>query len=580
MTATAAETAATAATHLHLLRLTLEAESPIAIGSGAVALRRRKDPDTQATVDHKAAAVLRDANGLPVIPGPSLQGVLRRLAVQLHGPGWAEELLGVEEGDHAKGRAGRVIFGWGRVHDSQNRAADPRPGAPPTDPLLAFLAKDAPLWRDHVALGDRLSVEGAKKFARAPVPRGARFSVELALFGAEGDDRLVKLAALVRHPDFRLGAARNAGYGRVRLIAASHAALPLTDPGGIRATRSAPPSTALETDLLKAGDRFEAPEGASTVATITLTARDLIRFGGATEEAAAWTPGTHGVRKVADGRAPNTSNWTDDLRPAGENGSDPDNLLRVLTEPVILWEGARGKVLAPQEAQRIVRQRTAAGQGSNAIAALGFPVPGAQIKGTLAHRTLYHWNRAAGRTVDADAFATADATKKAAILATLAEAARRPEPLGRLLGQAKGPPVQGRGPSPGQAARLMVDDSRVEAECVVALDHISIDRFTGGVRNVEGVLFAEEALAGARLTLTLRIGHGPGTGGDTVNGWPEEVATAFLKALRDLCTGRLPLGARSLGACTGSIAWSGPGAEAWAARAQACGVPAAQGGRA
>jgi CRISPR/Cas system CSM-associated protein Csm3 (group 7 of RAMP superfamily) len=535
-------------THLHLVRVTLEAESPLSIGTGGDVTRRRpaRDPaDPQKSEDHAAAALARDANGHPTLPGPSVQGVLRRLARVTRGDRWAEEVFGRQGPRHIDGSAGTVTVGWGLVHGADDAAVDPRPGRATADDVLRLLKSPAPLWRDHVALSHRLSVEGRKKFARAAVPRGTRFSLELACFAPADDETLIKVAALFRHPAFRLGAARNRGYGRVRLVRASHVALPLTDPATIRERRAEPPSTPLPTDLTQAA-AFVAPRGTATLARLTLTAEGLIRFGAATEEAVAFTGGTHGMRRVNDGAAPRFNGWSDD-----PSATDRSNILRLLTEPVIRWTGDTADIRKPADTLA----------HPPGLATLGFPVPGSQLRGPLAHRALYHWNRAKGRTVDADAFAQADSAAQERMLADLAGKATRPPELGLLFGAAKGPPVAGRGPSPGQAGRLMVDDARIETSWIVALDHISLDRFAGGVRNIEGVLFAEEALFGAMIVADLRIERGPV---GPVGGWPEDTAHALLLALRDLCTARLPLGARNLGACRGTIAWSGADAASWA----------------
>lgn len=546
--------------HLHLIRLTLQTESPLSIGSGRTVQRKRKAKTPEETAEQSADAIVRDANGLPTIPGPSYQGVLRRLAQKTMGKARAEEVFGTGADRPEDGIAGTVLCGWGHVHDSGDKAASPMPGmAGFDDPVLAFLKEDAPLWRDHVALGHRLSVDERKKFARTAVPRGARFSLEISRFGPPEETTLIDVAALFRHPDFRLGSWRNRGYGRLRVIRASHACIGPEVPDLLRRLRTADPSDALEHDLMT-DPRFAAPTADTTVLTLSLATDGFLRMGAATEEAVALTEGSHGGRSLSDGAS---HRWWD------EPESGPrENMLRLLTEPVIVYprpgsnEGA--EVLTAKQLMK-------SGRVAN-LGRLGFPVPGSQLRQPIAHRTLFHWNRATGRVVDADAYASATEADRKCMEAALEDHARRPADLATLFGAAKGPVVNGK-PSPGRAGRVLVDDSEISAQWVVALDHASIDRFTGGVRDRTGALFAEEVLYRAQLAVSLRIAEGPDTDPDAIGGWPPEVCDAFLKALRDLCTGRLPIGARSLGACTGTLDCAGAHAEVWRARARSLELP-------
>ncbi len=560
--------------YLHLIRLTLETATPLSLGSGRVV--RRKRPCLAATgedtVEHAADAIIRDANGLPIIPGPSYQGVLKRLAASAWGWNRANEIFGFEGDNPKDGQMGTVDCGWGLVHDAEDKAVSPLPGLVGKDDVLDWLRQDAPLWRDHVALGDRLSVEGRKKFARVAVPRGARFSIELAHRASAQDDTLIKVAALFRHPDFRLGAARNRGYGRLRVIRASHECFAPTDGTALRKQRAQAPSVALATDLM-ADPGFVRPQGRATVFTVTLKADGFLRMGAATEAAIALTKGSHGARAVSDGSS--TAWWDEGQRQheADQNGQEKgaDNTLRLMTEPVIAYPPDRTAGVAEViTAQDIVRT----GEWTK-LTRLGFPVPGSQLRQPIAHRSLFHFNRAAGRVVDAEAYIRADAAGKARIEAALADHARRPAELAELFGAAKGPSVNSK-PAPGRAGRLLADDSEITAKWVMAVDHASIDRFTGSVRDRTGALFAEEVLYSAELEASFRISPRLDTQGQSIGGWPDAVTDAFLKALRDLCTGHLPLGARSLGACKGWVQINGHEAETWRERAVALDLPLAR----
>ena len=272
---------------LHMVRVSFELLSPLSIGSGERQTETRKEcgaDGAEKETSISVSEIQRDANGLPTIPGPGLQGVLRRLAVEVHGEEFAREMFGFE-GAGDDGAAGRVACGWACVQDAAGVAVSgPRPSVPgeSNDGILQLLKRpEPPLWRDHVALNDRHSVDGRRKFARAAVPVGARFSLELNGWGDDGfRDNLTKVVALFRHPRLRLGAGSGRGYGRVHLLAASQAAPSLDDAHGLRELRKQPPSTGLKTDLLQEIESSRAGDtDTDTVLTLNLDCTDLLRIG-------------------------------------------------------------------------------------------------------------------------------------------------------------------------------------------------------------------------------------------------------------------------------------------------------------
>ena len=90
-----------------LARVTIETCSALSIGSGAYHPQR----DCQ---------VVRDANGLPAVPGTSIAGVLRHLVFDLVGneEGTAE-LFGSIEGGPS-----RVEVSWAHIHDTNDKPVD------------------------------------------------------------------------------------------------------------------------------------------------------------------------------------------------------------------------------------------------------------------------------------------------------------------------------------------------------------------------------------------------------------------------------------------------------------------------
>ena len=554
---------------LHLMRVTLEAVSPLSIGSGDTVEKTVKAQANSQRDDanYKLATVVRDANGLPTLPGPSVQGALRHVYAAETSLGAADLYFGFADGDD--GAAGRLIVGWGAVHDASGVAVvGRRLRSPDADLLLDRLAADGAdddhdatrggFERDHVALNARSVVDGRQKFARAAVPRGCRFSIEFALWGgasandiADDHAQLLQIARLFDHPALRLGGSGGRGYGRVRLLKATHVIPDLSDATALRALRRQPPSEPFP-DTVSGADLMAEPAfgadflAAPVVARLSLTPINPWRVGG--RHAASMTEGTYGVRRPDGGfGAPPI------------DGMEPRGVLDVQTivrEPRIVWNEAtgQGEWIAP-----------------GPDGPWDFPVPGSAVKGPLVHRALFHFNRRNGRTLNAEDWIKAkragdEAAQKKALEA-LTAFARRPEALERLLGSAKESLDAGRDGA-GRAARLWVDDGAAAGVVAVqAVDHNMIDRFTGGVKG--SALYAEEVLVGGTLNIALTI-LPPLPGAD--DAWTDAVVGPVLDALEDLCAGRLAIGAKSLGAFRGSVAWEGPDAArapwetAWRAR--------------
>ena len=570
---------------LHLVRLSFEACSPLSIGSGESRDEPRKERGSDVETKVSVSEIQRDANGLPTIPGAALQGVLRRLATESYGEDFADEMFGREDVD-GNGEAGRVLWGWACTQDANGDAVSGlrRAGLDESnDDVLRVLKKPEPLWRDHVALNDRHSVDRRRKFARAAVPVGARFSVELSGWGDDTfRDKLTRIVSLFRHPRLRLGAGSGRGYGRIRLLAASHEAPCLDDVAALRELREQSPSACLSTDLLEELDpsTIDSPD---TVLTLGLECTDLLRIGAAGPHAKHLTHEAQRARCartgeiVDDGLEPGPPEQEDgdgDPEPGPSEQEGSHAILMLLREPRIVWDGNRG---CPVEIDDDPIAHPAE--------QLRFPIPGSSIRGPLAHRMLFHTNRAAGRCIDAshaDAWvAGIDAEQRKELEDRYRGYAERSGDLERFLGAAKEPTdTDDPNAESGQACRVLFDDAEaLGVDWIVGLDHVSIDRFTGGAR--DRALFREEALLGGRIEATVTIRpplEQAESGARTIGGWPEPTANAFLLAVRDLCCGRLALGGRSLGECSGSARFEGKDADAWRGAAKGAGVPIEEAG--
>nr|WP_294555156.1 RAMP superfamily CRISPR-associated protein [uncultured Rhodopila sp.] len=538
---------------LHLLRITIEALSPLSFGSGDVLTveRRHRTGDAMESRRADVTALVRDCNGLPVIPGATLQGRLRHLYDAEYGDAETRILFGYAEG--TKGDAGRLFAGFAAVHDQDDHALTglvTDATRIKKDPILRALRQDEPLRRDHVALNARHVADGRKKFDRRAVPIGTRFSTEFALWGteAEASEDKAALARIVRlfgHPAFRIGGGGHHGYGRVVVRRCSYACLGLDNTAALRRLRTQEPSVSLAENIVPEIDAF----GRAVTMKLRLTPINPWRIGG---HGHYLTENTHGTRLADGGTVSKTGAGLREEREAAD-------VATILREPVIAW--ANGKA----ELRETTQTSAFEPRLPNGVA---FSVPGSAIKGPLVHRALFHWNRLRSDIdgmIDVETWLKLDVAEQAEAMKKLAD---RPLELGYLFGTAKE-----RAGDAGRAGCAFFNDGAVaDVQAVQAMDHIVIDRFSGGV--FPGLLYVEEVLAGGSVETTITMLPPPREAGGT--DWPANIRDAFLLALRDLCSGQLAIGAKSLGFCTGDIvAWTGaddlksPWETAWLALAGA-----------
>lgn len=478
------------ATGWHLVRVTLEARAPLSCGSGEAGA----DTDVM---------LVRDPNGLPMIPGSTIQGLLRTL----HPQGAERDALFGREEAGGEGAAARLIFSHARVHGGRDEAAVFP--ARLEDPLLAALASDVPLRRDHVKLTDRHAAEEGKKFDRAAVPVGTRFSFEVLMRGDEGEKgTLLAALARLRHPFFRVGGRGRRGYGRVEAVAAAHGFFPPAKAAAFRALRATPLSNRAGLGKVTLADGE-----AVTVITLTLAPEGPWRTGGS-------VPAIVAEQMVRTG-----------------NG---DRLV-----------ARQGPADAAPLREAMVRD---ASPGQRALAVPGakpaedYVLPGTSVAGPLRHRTVFHWNRLSGRLVDVAQPPSAEDFDRW----KAGDGA-----VDRLFGWSR--PVARAGKPDGRVSALLFDDLRFGPGHLLALDHVALDAFHGGARG--RLLFDEELVAGGALELRIAVdarfmGREPED---------ERARQALSLAIRDLLKGRLAIGAKSYGFMTGSARVSGPDAAAWQA---------------
>lgn len=151
-------------------------------------------------------------------------------------------------------------------------------------------------------------------------------------------------------------------------------------------------------------------------------------------------------------------------------------------------------------------------------------IPASSVKGALSHRTAFHYNRLTQVFAD-----------------TLNDEERMKEYVGKnntavkALFGSEGEPADGKLQNKKRGNVLMSDIIEEVPLSTKVLNHVSIDRFTGGA--IDGALFNEETLfaKGHTFILNLMVDNAAFKSDDLVK-------TAFEDTLKDLCSGMLPLG--------------------------------------
>ena len=439
--------------HLYIARLVLETRSACSITTGF----------GDGNFDSE---LVRDANDLPTIPGSSLAGLLRHLYQRHNGTEKTQQLFGMQQG--ATGLPSKVNISSGALLNSCGQAAagiEFQPQQLERDEVFrhALQSQERPITRDRVRLNHRGVAADAGKFDRAVLPAGNRFAVELTLWSKIDDDPdWKKLLKLLHHPLFRLGGNTRAGLGAVQIVRQHSRHYDLCKADDAVAFRQLERSITATTGLERQ-DGWSNPDFDGVI-----TARATLN------PLAFWRVG-QGDQSLATQRDP---------------ARKPADLLPKL-EPVIDWCDGSGRY----SYQTLL-------------------VPGSSMKGAIAHRVAYHYNRLRGNFVQQHA---------------KEELADNPavDQLFGFIHDTEG----------GQVGRLLIDDfaTHVGFEQVATMMHNAIDRFTGGVR--DRMLFEEELIWMQPIELSITI--------DTKTSIEPDVRTALDWALQDLLQGRLALGSGS-----------------------------------
>lgn len=181
--------------HRKVAQIVLEAITPLKVGSG----------ESDVTID---ASVLKNWNGLPMIQGSSLAGVLR---ASFDDEDMKKHLFGEKFGSrvllshaHLLDKDGKILYELGRSDDSD---------------FLNYY-DDLPV-REHTAITDKGVAYKSSKFDEEVVYKGSRFKFELELItdNSKEDKKLwEELLSKLVSPLFRVGSGSTKGFGEMNVV--------------------------------------------------------------------------------------------------------------------------------------------------------------------------------------------------------------------------------------------------------------------------------------------------------------------------------------------------------------------------
>lgn len=498
-------------TNRYIARVTIEAETPMAVGSGEKGINTDR-------------LVVKDANGLPYIPGTALTGVLRHSFND-------EDFVSIIFGSGGEdGEGSRLIISSAFLVDKDGKTVlDGLRDIDLSDEYYSFFSRLPE--RDHVKITHKGVAKKHGKFDEELVHKGTRFVFEIKFLAndtEEDKDVWNKLIKALNSPSYRIGAGTRKGFGRIKIIAqhSKTVSWDLRDEEQLKAYLNKSSSLNHNTSNWKG---FVTDENANVFEgwqefTIRLKAKDFFSFS------------------------------------AGYGDKQADN--KPKTERYFDW--SNGKPVLIEEDCTLI--------------------PASSIKGALSHRVSFHYNLLKERTIGKDVVEltssldlnevernirtrlnidglnySSDSLEweslekqinslsienieeweefKNALNAEVGEKKGATLPVGEnndavrtLFGYAKD---ENDG---GQRGKVLIEDVYIAPEEITdkVFNHTSIDRFTNAT--IDGALFQEKVSFYQNQELVIPI-------------WVEEKALqdktikdAFIKTLEDLKNGRLALG--------------------------------------
>lgn len=395
----------------YIAHIVIEADTPLKVGSNAMDFLQD-------------SPVQKDWNGLPMILGTSITGVLRK-----DFGGNQDDIFGKENGSKVIISNALLLDEKGRVHEELLLQK--------SDFLKIF--DNLPI-REHTAINAKGVTNNGAKFDEEVLYKGSRFNFSIE-FIEENAETFQTILNLLKNSSFRLGGGSTKGFGKFKILEIKTAHLPL--------------------------DKYSSSLNSILQGSEVSTSQN--------GEAKASLPKSHTVYTLKI--------KPDNFFMFGSGFGDGDADMTPVFEQVVDYKYAK-------LSQKMIL------------------IPASSIKGAIAHRTTFHFNKLSGNTI---------------------EAKNGLESVKEIFGEAKNSKQN----IDGSKGKLLISDCfKKQKEQSKTFDHVSIDRFTGGA--IDGALFQEKTIAddGELYEIEILLEN-------SVQG---KELKAFENALTDITTGMLSLG--------------------------------------
>ena len=418
------------------------------------------------------ALVATDVNGLPYIPGTAIAGVVRHMIEEVKPEDFnVNKIFGFQ--DKKDGRGSEIIFSEAKILDSKGEVVDGMNLKAKGDSLLKYYT-ELPI-RQHVRINEKGVTDKAGKFDEQVVFAGTRFCFELEMVAKDTKDEanFQKAIEQIQSKTFRIGGGTRCGFGEIKVVDMQTKVLNLTNEDQLNIYLSK--SSALNSDFWNKS--YTKPKEKEMIDgwikyELKLKPEDFFLFG---------------------------SGFGDD-----EVDMTP------VKEKKVVWKDGKGEL-----SEELVL------------------IPATSVKGALAHRVAFHYNRLKER------FAGCTGDKEPKV-------GNENEAVQTLFGyenQKEKKQVRG---------NLLFSDVIEYKLDDKILNHVAIDRFTGGA--IDGALFSEKTTYGNGQEFTLTILAKCDALKD------DKIQDSLEAAMIDICKGMLPLGGgvnRGNGVFTGSLTKNG-----------------------
>jgi CRISPR/Cas system CSM-associated protein Csm3 (group 7 of RAMP superfamily) len=452
-------------THRYIARIIIETTTPLFVGSGESSLL-------------KDALVQKDANGMPMIQGTSLVGVLRHAI---------EDELSIEAKDkwkgifgHQNGKDGngsRLRISSAYLMLNENTVSE---GLMEIDEKTKAKFDNLPS-RQHVRINDKSVKVNGGLFDNEVVYKGARFKFEIELIG-NGSDKEIWDILLTQFSSalYRVGQGTRNGYGNLKVLNTKAKIFNLANEADFNAYTNFDTSLNNDTCLVKEETTVENKKDGLTHYKLELEPDGLF------------------------------FNFSE-----GFGDDEVDN--KPLTEDVIIYDKEK---IDFKENQTVI--------------------PASSIKGAIAHRTAFHYNKfkkiyvdVHGKNIGMDKLVklvTGGNNKAVNELFGVEANFKFENNENEIFDNYKA------NEKTGQRGKVIINDiyfNESQIDNCKIFNHVAIDRFTGGA--MSGALFSEKSsMLKGDYKLIIEIAVERNT--------DDDITKAMEEALKDMCDGLLPLG--------------------------------------